>query len=108
MLIGTGMYGFGASYYFSTEAPSLYILGAYGKGDIHSYGHSKTFFDEASGDAFMLGGGYEFSSHLHLEATFIRIFDIEESYTVQIDADSFERGDVEATTFQITINYLWY
>ena len=90
----TGISGIGATYYFSPTAPSGYILGAIGVGDIDAPFEDDV--DGETGSAFMIGGGYEFSPHVHIEGTFI---------STDID---FEYMDLTTRAFQITINYLWY
>lgn len=90
----TGISGIGATYYFSPTAPSGYILGAIGVGDIDA--PFEDDIDGETGSAIMIGGGYEFSPHVHIEGTFI---------STDIDV-----GPTDLTTraFQVTINYLWY
>lgn len=88
----TGISGIGATYYFKTEAPSGYILGAIGIGDV-----ATPFADDShseSGSAFMIGGGYEFSPHVHAEGT-VLMADIDDAH-------------LKTNAIQITINYLWY
>jgi len=87
--------GFEASYYFSPSAPSGYILGAVGLGS-----YSAPSEDESdTGVALMIGGGYEISKHLHLEGTLL---------TTDVDSSEDSRYNLKASSFQFTINYLWY
>lgn len=88
----TGISGIGATYYLKTEAPSGYILGGIGIGDV-----ATPFADDSdseSGSAFMIGGGYEFSPHVHVEGT-ILMTDIDDAH-------------LKTNAIQVTINYLWY
>jgi len=89
-----GLSGIGASYFLSPSAPSVYFLGALGIGDLSvpSEGESDT------GSAVMFGAGYEFKSHLMLEATLL---------STNIDSSNSALG-LESRSFQFTINYSFY
>ncbi len=93
-----GISGLGASYYFSPSAPSAYILAAIGVGDIAAPFESD--IQSETGDATMIGGGFEVNDHLHLEATIL---------TTEIDDSSgFSNFTLKTSSIQFTINYLWY
>ncbi|MGD8560742.1 MAG: hypothetical protein PVH04_13815, partial [Gammaproteobacteria bacterium] len=92
-----GISGLGASYYFSSSAPSGYILAAVGVGDIDAPFESNIEAD--TGNATMIGGGYEVNDHLHLEVTLLR---------TDIDSSDFSNLTLETSSIQFTFNYLWY
>lgn len=90
-----GLSGVGASYFLSPSAPSVYFLGALGVGDISvpSEGESDT------GSAVMFGAGYEFKSHIMLEATVM---------STKIDSGNNSALGLESSSLQVTINYSFY
>lgn len=92
-----GISGLGATYYFSPTAPSGYVLGAIGIGDIDAPFESNVEAD--TGDAFMIGGGYEVSKGVHLEATYL---------VTDLDSSDISSLTLETSSIQFTVNYLWY
>lgn len=92
-----GISGLGATYYFAPTAPSGYILGAFGIADGAAPFESNV--EEYDGNAYMIGGGYEVSKGLHLEATYL--------VTDQENSD-FSQIKLESSSIQFTVNYLWY
>lgn len=92
-----GIGGLGATYYFSSTAPSGYVMAAIGAGDRAAVFESGVGTD--TGSAFMLGGGYEFSPHLQLEATLL---------STDLDSSDFFLITLETTSIQIMMNYVWY
>ncbi len=92
-----GMGGLGITYYFSSSAPSAYLMLASGVGDISAPLESNATSD--TGCANLFGVGYEFSKHVTSELTLLKA-DIESSY------DS--RLRLESTSLQLTINYVFY
>ena len=92
-----GIGGVGATYYLSPSAPSGYLLGAIGVGDISAPFESDVESD--TGSALMFGGGYEVSEHIHLEATLL---------TTDIDSAYDSRLNLKTSSIQFTVNYLWY
>lgn len=91
-----GLSGIGASYFLAPSAPSGYFMAALGIGDI-----SAPFENVRSdtGDAFMFGGGYEFKSHLMMEVTLL---------TTNIKSADDNRFKIKSSSFQFTLNYLFY
>ncbi len=89
-----GMMGIGSTYYFSPRTRTFYLSGAVGFGDFADLDD-----DEAeSGFGLMLGAGYELRKHIKLEANMIMS-------TIDLD---YYYEDLKPTSFQLTINYLWY
>lgn len=97
MTFAVGLMGVGATYFFSPSAPSGYVLGALGVGDISAPFESNV--DSDTGSAFMLGGGYELGNHLMLEATLLG---------TDIDSGDIVGLSVETTSLQLTFNYMFY
>lgn len=91
-----GLSGVGASYFLSPSAPSAYFLGAFGIGDISAPFESGVESD--TGSAFMLGGGYEFSNHVMVEATLL---------STNIESADDSSLSIESSSFQFTINYVF-
>lgn len=92
-----GIMGIGATYYFSPTAPSGYILGAFGIGDGAAPFDSGV--EKYDGDAYMIGGGYEVSKGVHLEATYL---------VTDQESSDFSQRTIESSSIQFTVNYLWY
>lgn len=92
-----GISGLGGTYYFSPEAPSVYILGAFGLGDFAAPLESD--IEDDTGGAVLLGGGYEISDRVHLEATIL---------STDIESSDDSNLHVESSSIQVTFNYLWY
>lgn len=92
-----GLSGVGASYYLSPSSPSGYFMAAFGIGDISAPFEKNIKPD--TGRAFMFGGGYEFTKHLMAEATL---------QTTNIESADDNRLSIESSSFQFTINYLFY
>ena len=92
-----GISGVGVTYYFSPSAPSSYILGAVGVGDISAPFEKGVAPD--TGSALMFGGGYEVSEHVQLEATVL---------TTKITSQDDSHLTLKSSSFQLTANYLWY
>lgn len=97
MTFAVGLTGVGATYFFSPSAPSGYVLGALGAGDIAAPFESNVESD--TGSAFMVGGGYELGNHLMLEATLLG---------TDIDSGDIAGLSLETTSLQFTFNYLFY
>ena len=83
--------GIGASYYPEEGSP-YYLMGAIGIGSIANISENVG----ERGSAFMIGGGYEFSPHLNIEANYL--------------ATNIEENSVELSTgaLRLTLNYMWY
>lgn len=92
-----GLMGVGASYFLAPSAPSGYFMAAFGIGDISVPFESNVESD--TGSAFMFGGGYEFKNHLMLEVTVL---------TTDIESADDSRYTLESSSFQFTLNYLFY
>lgn len=92
-----GLMGVGATYFFSPSAPSGYILGALGVGDISAPFEPNV--DSDTGSAFMFGGGYELGKHVMLEATVLG---------TDIDSGDIAGLSLETTSLQFTFNYMFY
>jgi hypothetical protein len=92
-----GISGIGGTFYLSPSAPSGYFLGAIGIGDLSAPFESNIKSD--TGSAFMLGGGYEVSKHLQIEATLL---------STDIDSADDSRLNLKSSSIQFTFNYLWY
>ena len=92
-----GISGVGATYYLSPSAPSWYLLGAIGVGDISAPFESNIKSD--TGSALMFGGGYEVSEHIQLEGTLL---------TTDIDSADDSQLNLKTSSIQFTVNYLWY
>lgn len=92
-----GIAGLGGVYYLSPSSQSGYFLGAIGKGDVSAISKSNT--RSTTGSALMLGGGYEISEHLQIEATLV---------TTDIERVGFSRLNLKTSSIQFTVNYLWY
>jgi len=60
--------GFGATYYLSNSAPSLYLTGLAGSGSLTLETDAKD--KDVSGSGWLVGVGYEFSPRVHLELTY--------------------------------------
>lgn len=92
-----GISGIGASYYFSATAPSGYLLGGFGIGDL-----SAPFEENIApdiGTAYIFGAGYEISPHVHLEACYLG---------TNIDSADVAGLSVNTGSLQFTANYLFY
>ncbi len=90
-----GISGLGGTYYLQPTSPSAYLMAAIGFGD-----YSAPFEDGADADvgsAYMLGAGYEFSTHKSVEAS-----------ALFVDAERSDFEDSTARSFQVTFNYTWY
>ncbi len=83
--------GVGASYYIEEFSP-YYVMAAVGIGSFVNFSES----DGDMGSAFVIGGGYEVSPHIQLEATYLR---------TNIDDDGVE---FNSGAFRLTANYMWY
>ena len=92
-----GMSGLGASYYLSPTAPSGYFLAAFGIGDRIAPFESNVTPD--TGSAFMFGGGYEINKHLMVEATVL---------ATNLESANNSSLSIESSSFQVTLNYLFY
>lgn len=97
MTFAVGLMGVGATYFFSPSAPSGYVLGALGVGDISAPFESNV--DSDTGSAFMFGGGYELGKHVMLEATVLG---------TDIDSSDIAGLSLETTSLQFTFNYMFY
>jgi len=93
----TGIMGLGAAYFLSPSAPSAYVLGAIGTGDLSAPFESGVSSD--TGSAIMLGAGYELSSHFMVEGTW---------QSTDIDSADDPLLSIESSSFQVTINYVFY
>jgi len=88
-----GLSGVGTTIFMAPSAPSGYFLAAVGAGEI------STPFENATsntGNALMLGGGYEYQKNLMFEGTLL--------------ATSIPSGNVtlKSASLQFTINFLFY
>jgi len=92
-----GIMGLGATYFLSPSAPSGYLLGAIGAGDLSAPFESGISSD--TGSAFMLGAGYELNSHFMVEGTW---------QSTNIDSADDPLLSIESSSFQVTINYVFY
>lgn len=92
-----GLSGVGASYFLSSSTPSVYVLAAFGIGDISAPFESDVTPD--IGGAFMLGGGYEFKRHIMVEATYL---------STNIESADDSQLSIESSSLQVTINYVFY
>ena len=92
-LFVNGIMGIGSTYYFSPTSQSFYLSGAIGLGDLVNIDEN----EGESGFGLMLGAGYEIRKHIKIEGNVIMS---------NIDYDYGE--DLKPTSFQLTINYLWY
>jgi len=91
-----GLSGIGASYFFAPSAPSGYILGAFGAGDLAAPLEN---VNPDTGSAAMFGGGYEFNNHVMFEATLLK---------TNIQGSGFNPATLKSSSLQFTINYLFY
>ena len=92
-----GIMGFGATYFLTPSTPSGYILGAIGAGDLSAPFESGISSD--TGSAFMLGAGYEFNNHFMVEGTW---------QSTNIDSADDPLLNIESSSFQVTMNYVFY
>jgi len=92
-----GIMGLGATYFLSPSAPSGYLLGAIGAGDLSAPFESGISSD--TGSAFMLGAGYELNNHFMVEGTW---------QSTNIDSADDPLLSIESSSFQVTINYVFY
>lgn len=92
-----GISGVGATFFLRPSAPSVYLLAAAGVGDISA--PLEDDIDTDTGDAFMIGGGYEVHDHLQFEGTLLM---------TDIGSADVSNLDMETASLQLTINYLWY
>ena len=90
-----GILGLEAVYFLSPSSSSAYLLGAIGIGDISA--PFEEDIESDTGDAFMFGGGYEISEHVQVEATLL-----------STDIDGGSGINLESSSFQLTVNYVWY
>jgi hypothetical protein len=88
--------GLGLSYFLSPSASSGYFMGAIGNAQRQSFDDT---FSDYSGSGFMIGGGYEFIKHLQLEGAIL---------STDLKHDNFNSFILKTTTYQLTINYVWY
>ena len=91
-----GMGGIGGTYFFEPTSPSGYMLAAIGGAD---YAFPMESVNTQTGGAFMLGGGYEFSKHVMLEATLM---------ATSVSDSSFSSYKTKSSSFQVTLNYMFY
>lgn len=88
--------GVGATWYLARSAASLYVTGTYGKGFLRAPEDERNI--ESSAPAWMIGGGYELSSHLQVQATYAS-----SGSTVEGEATT---NDFRAT--YLTARYVFY
>ncbi|MFK7860437.1 MAG: hypothetical protein AB8B64_16580 [Granulosicoccus sp.] len=95
-----GFLGLGGTYYFMESSQSFYLNGGIGLGFVNT---DDVFASDGSGDAYILGVGYEPTRGLHLELNLMQI-DADEgsSFTLFADADY----DFFATQF--IVGYTWF
>lgn len=91
-----GLTGLGGSYFLSPSAPSGYFIAAFGIGD---YSTPFENIKPDTGSALMFGGGYEFQTHLMFEVTLL---------TTDIESEYDSRFSLKSSSFQFTLNYLFY
>jgi len=87
----TGIAGLGAAYYFNHSAPSPYVHGGIGAGDVTAPFDSDVVKVE-TGTGALIGAGYQFSDRLSVEGTYM---------AVDVDV-------TETSSFQLLVNILWY
>lgn len=93
----SGISGVGASMYFQPFAPSGFLMAGFGVGDFDA-----PFEDNISadiGNAFIIGGGYEFRNHFQLEANLLN---------TSIDSTTDNDLTLSTISLQLTLNYMWY
>ena len=86
----------GASYYIEENSP-IYITGSLGLGGFSNF---TSDYSTDLGSTFSIGGGYEISPHVLLEASYQRT-----------NADNYNEGygaEMSTNAFKFTVNYLWY
>jgi hypothetical protein len=92
-----GISGIGATYFLAPTAQSGYVLTAIGAG------YARAPFDpsasSSTGNAFMIGGGYEYEKNLTIEGTIL---------TTRYDSVSAPHMSLKSTSIQMTLNYLFY
>lgn len=86
----SGITGVGGSFYLSANAPSVYILGGIGIGDLAA--PFETNVSSSTGDAVLFGLGFEFSPHVSIEGKILNT-----------DIDG-----LETSSLLVTFNYLLY
>ena len=92
-----GLTGVGGTYYLNPVSPTVYFTGGLGAGDI-----TGLFDDHIRGDtgnASLLGVGYEFRPHVQLEAVLL---------STDILISDFSTVELNTTSLQVTLNYHWY
>jgi hypothetical protein len=87
----SGLTGIGASYYIQENSP-FYVMGGVGIGSFTNFSES----EGETGSAFIIGGGYEVSPHIQVEATYL---------STSVKEDSI---DLDTGAFRLTANYIWY
>ncbi len=90
----TGGSSIGATYYIDENSP-YYITGAIGIGVFSNF----TEGDGEMGSTFSIGGGYEISPHVLLEANFQH---------ASVEDFGYNNTDVSTNSFRFTVNYMWY
>ena len=95
----TGGSSIGAMYYIDENSP-IYLVGAIGIGSFSNF----TNGGGETGSTFSIGGGYEVSPHVLLEATYQHV-NVEDYYN---DGYNYGSADVSTNSFRFTINYMWY
>ncbi|MBX2836113.1 MAG: porin family protein [Gammaproteobacteria bacterium] len=88
--------GVGATWYLARSAASLYVTGLYGKGFLGGPDDERTI--DTSAPAWMIGAGYELSSHLQVQASYAN-----SGSTIEGQESS---NDFRATYF--TAKYVFY
>ena len=90
----TGGSNIGISYYIDESSP-YYVMGAIGIGSFQNFtdGYGEI------GSTFSIGGGYEVSPHILLEATYQH---------VSVEDFGYANTDVSTNSLRFTVNYMWY
>ncbi|MDH5257270.1 MAG: porin family protein [Gammaproteobacteria bacterium] len=93
----SSMTGIVAAYYFSSKAPSAYIVGGVGWGNLSF--ESTSFTDGDDGSAFILGGGYEFMPHHNVELNL---------FSTSIPSKYVEIESIDTLSTQLMYQYVFY
>ncbi len=97
-----GLNGVGVSYFLEPVGPSFYFNGALGLGGVR-------LLDDGGGSengvGFLVGGGYEFTSHWSIEANYMQANVFSESASV---GGAEVSADWKVSNFTVSVNWLAY
>jgi len=97
--------GFGASYYFEKEAPSLYLDGGFGGSIIYNPLEDRTM----GGRGFYIGAGYEFQRHWSIKCDIMRGQSVTEKSSENYgNTYDIEEPKAEALSLLLTMNMVFY